>query len=523
MTQIGQAAERFFAERKLDLENVVKLGIFTGIRQGDDGDVVPSPAGEIIVFPSFEAGKRVNCKYRARGKRFWQQADGVGTIFPTPDVLDDPALADGSQPFIWVEGEMDAITLLQCGFPFTGSVPHGAPPVPKGKAWDDLDPMPEDGKEVARFEFMYRHRERLQRVKRFIMAGDADDPGRRLTAELVRRLGPARCSFVIYPPERVVDDGEGGKRACKDMNEVLMHFGANAVVEVLNRAKPYPVRGLYKLSDYPQTGKLETFSVGWDGWGPWFRLFFRAFVVVSGIPGQGKTSWALELLHNVAQNHGWTVAVFSPENRTVPMLRDTFRAMRVGRKPGPDDTQLVVRADEWIEQHVVFIDADPDGDGMSEPEDGDRFNLEWLIRKAEMAVVRHGIRVLLIDPWNEIEHSKEKGESVTDYIARAVRALKAFARRYDVVVIVVAHPTKDVAKDGSMRTPRLYDIEGSATWYNKADLGVIVERPDRNGTDANIYIQKVRHIPAIGRPCKMTMKFDPASERFKPVECGLNL
>lgn len=89
-------------------------------------------------------------------------------------------------------------------------------------------------------------------------------------------------------------------------------------------------------------------------------------------------------------------------------------------------------------------------------------------------------------------------------------------------VLTEAHPTKEVAKDGGIRTPRLYDIEGSATWANKADHGIIVERPN-NGSDTNVYIQKVRFAGRTGHRAKMTMQFNQSTHRFKALECGLPL
>ena len=60
---------------------------------------------------------------------------------------------------------------------------------------------------------------------------------------------------------------------------------------------------------------------------------------------------------------------------------------------------------------------------------------------------------------------------VTDYISRGIRALKRFARLYDVAVIVVAHPTKDVGRDGKARPPTLYDIEGRPIGSISATMG----------------------------------------------------
>ena len=54
--------------------------------------------------------------------------------------------------------------------------------------------------------------------------------------------------------------------------------------------------------------------------------------------------------------------------------------------------------------------------------------------------MRDGIKVLSIDPWNEVEHARGKGEMMVDYISRAIRELKGFARQYEVTVIVIVRP-----------------------------------------------------------------------------------
>jgi len=76
------------------------------------------------------------------------------------------------------------------------------------------------------------------------------------------------------------------------------------------------------------------------------------------------------------------------------------------------------------------------------------------LERAYDALMRHGIRVLVIDPWNEIEHAREKYESDTAYINRALRLLIKFGRRHGLATYVLAHPTKEVGKDGKARVRR---------------------------------------------------------------------
>jgi twinkle protein len=488
MKTLGPIGIEAFEGRSISAETAVRFAIYTANRQAD-GSVIPNSDGNIVVFPFLAHGIVVNEKYRAPGKKFWQRAGGRRTFWNS-DALDDPALEAGHQALVITEGEIDALTAIECGFPLSVSVPDGAPPVPEGEKPDELGPIDQGSEHAGKFEFVWNNRDQLKRVKRFIIATDGDRPGQRLAAELVRRLSASRCSFVEYPS------------GCKDLNDVLMQRGSEAVAAVLNAAKPYPVRGLYRLGDYPERAALVTYPTGWWTVDRHFQLFPGEFMVVTGIPGHGKSTWVLNLLCNAAALHGWRSALFSPEMPTVPHLRDKLRRIIGGHVPD---------ADAFIGEHFLFIDADPTG---RQDED---FNLDWIIDKATDAVLRDGIRVLVIDPWNEVEHARGRDESVTDYIGRSIRALKRFGRLYDVAVIVIAHPTKEVGRDGKSRPPTLYDIEGSAHWFNKCDHGIVVDRPNALVDEAILRIAKVRFEES-GEKGEVRLRFDRQTSRFETLE-----
>lgn len=508
---LGPAGVTAFERREIDIEQAVRLGIYTASRDAGSGEMVPDPRGNVVVFPFIERGAEVGRKYRAPGKKFWQQVGGRRTFW-NADVMDDALLEGGHAALVITEGEIDALSALTAGFPFAVSVPDGAPSVPSDGDPEKLDPLDPHQEASGKFEFMYNNRDRLKRIKRFIIATDNDAPGKRLAAELVRRLSPARCSFITYPPAPVVPNDDGSTRPCKDLNDVLMYLGAERVAQVLNNAKPYPVRGLYRLSEYPEMPEIEVYSAGWDGWSD-LKLFAGEFIVVTGIPSHGKSTWVLNLLVNLAQRHNWRAAICSPEMPAVPILRDRFRRLYCGFKPLELEMTEKAKADAWIEDRFVFIDTDPTGSGESD----EPFDLEWIIDRATDAVLRDGIRVLVIDPWNEIDHAREKNESATDYIARGIRNLKRFARLYGVVVIVVAHPTKDVARDGKQRMPGLYDIEGAAHWYNKCDHGIVIERPNAETTECCVNVHKVR-FEETGKRGKVSMAYNRDSGRFEVMD-----
>ena len=222
----------------------------------------------------------------------------------------------------------------------------------------------------------------------------------------------------------------------------------------------------------------------------------------------------MNLCVKLAHRHGWKAAIFSPEMPVVPHLRDKFR--RIVSKKSLDQLQPdeLVRVDRWVNDNFVFIDHDVAGDNDED------LTLQWLLDRAYDALLRHGIRVLVIDPWNEIDHSKDKFESTTEYANRSLRTLIKFGRRHGLAVFVLVHPTKEVGKDGKLRVPSLYDAADSAAFFNKPDFGIAIDRPNPNytGTDpnvdhTNIYIRKVR-FEGTGRKGECSLNFDRSNSRY---------
>lgn len=497
---LGHIGVKAFEGRGIDPETAVRFQVYTAeYRFEEDGTsaIWPSENGKVIVFPFVDGGSVVAEKYRAPGKRFSQRKGGRRTFW-NADIMDDPALEAGT-PLIITEGELDALTAIDCGFPFTVSVPDGAPAVRDGEdpeALGDADPEDEAS---GKFEFVWNNRHRTKRIKRFILAVDNDPPGQRLAAELRRRLSASRCMFVTYP--------EG----CKDLNDVLRKYGRDAVTKCLNEAKPYPVKGLYRLSDYPEVAEPKTYSTGWADLDEHLKLWLGELLVVTGIPGMGKSTWVMNLCVNLARLHGWVTAVASFEIPTVPALRYKLR-LAVTSLPSHSWHRLLLQeADGFIQRHFVFIDDDPVGGS------DDDLTLEWLLERAADAVMRDGIKVLVIDPWNEVEHARPKGESETQYVNRALRAIRRFALRYDVLAIVVAHPTKAVGNDGNSRVPTLYDIEGSAAWFNKPDHGIVVDVPNLEHKETVIWIKKTRFSWS-GRRGDVTLEYLPEIEGYRGMD-----
>jgi twinkle protein len=102
-------------------------------------------------------------------------------------------------------------------------------------------------------------------------------------------------------------------------------------------------------------------------------------------------------------------------------------------------------------------------------------SVEWVLERARAAVLRYGVRGLVIDPYNELDHRRPSHTSETEYVSQMLTRVKRFAQHYDCHVWFVAHPRQLQNWRGG--APSMYDISGSAHFINKADNGVVVHRP----------------------------------------------
>jgi len=437
-----------------------------------------------IAVPYIERGQVVNHKYRTTQDKRHRMDEGAPLTLWNHDAL----LEQNQQPVIITEGEWDALAAITAGFSRAVSVPNGAP-----------QQMTENPEEAKRYQFLWRSRDLLDRVERFILATDGDEPGRILAADLARLLGPERCMFVEYP--------YGTGNPLKDLNEVLKEFGPAGVTEVLNAAKPYPVKGLYRLSDFPEPPPVTDLPVGIDGLSNLFRITLGTFTVITGWAGHGKTSLLMALLAN-ALKAGVSTSIGSFETLPRPILERRLRAAIYGCPESDRKCHVRGPADELMESRLSVIAHSP------REEDAD-LDIETVIELARIAVLRDGVRLLIIDPWNEIEHKRRSDETETDYVSRSIRMLKRFAKSYECAVWLVAHPRKP-STDGNPKPPSLYDLAGSANFANKADYGVTVHRDDLANNIIDVRVVKVR-MGLPGKVGRVTLQLDHRTMTYTEI------
>lgn len=471
--------------RGLDVELADKLGL----------ESVIAGLGEAILIPTLRGDRVVAKKYRLFDgmkrdpDQRWVSAKGGDVCFWNEDVLRHTSL-DG-QALVITEGHWDAITALQCGFPRTVSVPNGSPPPARPGARKDVDRLADSERYAFVREIMPLITK--ERFPLIILATDADGPGEQLMHDLSVQLGRYRCRFVSYP-----DD-------CKDLNDVLIRHGAQGVVEAINGAQPIAIPGVFKMSKLPPLAPETIYDIGGEGrrlqlTAEHYRMRLGDVTVLTGVPGYGKSTWLNDVVFEVCDHYDIAAAWGSFEQSP---QRDHKRAMRKWfDHRTPDFMVQEEDFDEWIDRHNTFLVPAEDEDAT----------LDWVLDVMEGAVVRDGVKIIVLDPWNEIVHRREPGESETDYTGYALRTLKRFAKKFQVHIIIVAHPAKLQKVNGKYLMPSLYDISGSSNFYNKCDVGVIVHREDKDVTI--VKFQKVKYIGLIGRPGELSVSFNGVTARF---------
>ncbi len=441
-----------------------------------------------IVFPYFRQGEAINVKYRSLEGKYFRQVKGAEKILYG---LDDLV---GRETAIIVEGECDKLALDVAGIHYAISVPDGAPPAGSKSS-------------ETKFEYLTNCATYLDPLKKIILAVDNDTPGKTLEEELVRRLGPERCWRVAGPMK------------CKDANDVLMQHGSAILQECIEAAKPYPIEGVLLVADLAEDvitlyreGLRGGVSTGWSSVDRHYTVHPGELTVVTGIPSHGKSQFLDALMVNLAREYGWIFGICSPENlpvaRHIAKLTEQFTGFpfREGPTQRLPQEELVLTLD-WLQEHMIFIAPD------------ENLNIASLLRTAKSLVARYGIRGLVVDPWNEFEHTRPSGQTETEYIGTALGQIRRFARTHGVHVWLVAHPQKLYRnQDGSYPVPTPYDISGSAHWRNKADNCLTVWRDEiESEQPVQLHVQKIR-FREVGTPGMVELRWNKINGRYKDIE-----
>jgi len=469
--EVGTKVEEWFKTRGISRKTLHELRV----TEGPEYMPQTGKTENVIKFNYFMGDDLINVKYRD-GRKNFKLFKGAEKVFYNIDSI------VGYEYCILVEGEMDVLALHEAGISNVISVPNGA--TLNTNNLDYLD---------ACIDY-------LDDKEKIILATDSDEAGLALQSELIRRLGSEVCFLATF------DD-------CKDANEYLIKHGPEKLVSRITNAKPVPLENVTtfrdiedEITDFVRNGFKPGFQVGLTNFDDIFSTYTGQFITVTGIPSSGKSDFVDRMVIGYNQNYEWKTAFASPENQ--PTYLHAHKLMRKiwGGMPGEAD----IYTDRWNQvadhcnSNFYHIDME-------------RYTLEAVLKKGAELVKRKGIKCLVIDPFNKVRSNDASGD-VNVYTLEYLQQIEIFAKKYDVLVIVVAHPTK-MYKDaqGKIEEPTMYNIKGGGEWYDASYHGLLVHRDYENQT-VKCKVLKVKFQNLGENGAEAHFKWQPDSGDYKPID-----
>jgi twinkle protein len=467
LEKISKKSIEFFEGRNISNNTLLRFGITESREFMSD----LKQEASVICFNYFRDEQLVNIKFRGPKKSFKLEKNAELIFYNIDSIKDEKEV-------VIVEGEIDCLSMYECGIYNAVSVPNGAS---KGK---------------QNLKYLDNCWQYFEGKEKIILAVDNDQCGELLREELGRRLGKERCYLVSYPEDKVVfDEKDKVNRSCKDANEVLMNFGKETVLDIIKNAKQWPLEGIILVEDlyeeivnfyvdgYPQGAKAHIAGID-----DHISFVPGQMTTITGIPGSGKDEIMNYISVGLARYENWKFGICAFEEP--PSVNVTKLQEKLVNKAFAFRKNTASRMDEkefqwslnFVKDHFWFINIEQVG-----------ARLELVLEKAADLVKRVGINALILNPWNCFEHNRKDGMSETEYVSACMTMINNFDVKYGVHTFLIAHPTKiNKKKDtGKYEVPTLYQISGSAHFFNKTFNGISVYRNfETNVTD--IYFQKIK-------------------------------
>ena len=399
-----------------------------------------------------ELGEHLANKYRktkkSEGPKMWfEKGTNVNTLFNMDKI-------NISEPLLVTEGEFDCLSAIESGFKNTVSIPSG---VNSTNEWI-----------TSNWTF-------IEQFEEIIIWFDNDEPGIKGAREVFNRLPNASVKIVRC-------------EVANDINELLHKYGKLAVLKQIEKASTPTLEGVATLDmieDF-DVHEAETLKTGIDYIDDKLvGMVFGSLNVLSGRNGSGKSTILNQIYIAEAIAQGYKTFLFSGEliggnvkYWLLQTLANEEQFAEYTAKDGHKYKKVTIQSKEKIVNDMkdrFFL------------YDSDDYRIEAIIEKMTVLAKRYGVRVFVIDNLMTVESSlKDKYEAETDI----VKKLKNFAKKYNALVHLVAHPRKsmndEIEKD---------DVAGSANITNLADYVTTISRAkdDVVEYDAILKILKNRH------------------------------
>jgi len=470
-TDLSDAAIKWFEGRGISQKTLTDMKISEG------PEWMPQTSSNVntIQFNYFINEQLINTKFRD-GRKNFKLVKGAEKIFYNINNI------VGHDWCVIVEGEMDALSLYEVGVTNVVSVPNGA----------TLNRL--------NLDYLDNCIEYFDDKTKIILATDSDEAGQNLQQELIRRFGAEVCWMADFGIH-------------KDANDLLIADGRNALLDAIHNSTAVPLENVVTVNDindeleeFIHEGFKPGYQVGLDNFDSIFSTYTGQFITVTGVPSSGKSDFVDRMAVGYQMKYGWKTAFASPENK--PTFLHAHKLIRKigGWMPKKED----LGGDKWnrcfevVNDNFYFIEAE-------------RYDLDAVLKKGAELVKRKGIKCLVIDPYNKVKMKGAGDLSITDATMEYLAKIEAFAKKYDVLVIIVAHPTKMYKKDdGTIDEPTMYNIKGGGEWYDASYHGLLVHRNYTNNT-VKVKVLKVKFQNLGENQAEAHFKWNHASGDYMPV------
>lgn len=433
-----------------------------------------------IAFNYYVDGEHVNTKYRTRDKHFTFIA-GAKTVPYNIDSIAESAYGEDEKKYcIITEGEADTLTYIECGYKHVISMPNGAN---ANLEWMD--------------DFVESHFDKLEVV---YISTDSDQKGVAARNEFVRRFGADIVKVVYYPND------------CKDINEVLVKHGRDEVKRCFEEAVDIKPDGIIEVGDVWESlddlffhGLQRGMTVGVPSLDNILSFKTGMLTVVTGIPSHGKTFALNYMLARLNILHDWKIGFFSPEfypvREHIAQVIETLGGARFSSQNYTQQTYELLK--DYTSRNFFWVD----------PDDTD---INSILERAKFLIRKKGIRAVVIDPFNSVTDKERKAQKQDEYISDFLQKTRWFARKYDVAMFLVMHPTKQVKQENGLYLKcDLYNCKGASEIYDKADIGITVWRNElQEYAEIIVTKMKFRHL---GDKGTATFKFNKYNGRYSEV------
>ena len=443
----------------------------------------------VLVFPfrdennDLQFVKYRNINFNGKGNKEWCEKDCKPILFGMNQCnLENKTL-------VITEGQIDSLTLSECGIENAVSVPNGA----LGFTW-----IPYCWDWFTGFDNL-------------IVFGDFENGSMTLLPELKKRFkGQIKAVQEI------------DYKDCKDANQLLMQHGKQAVIDAVHNAKLIPVTQVKQLADveYVDIYSLPKISTGIKSLDKLLGgLYYGQTILLSGRRGEGKSTFMSQIIAESLEQDN-PVFIYSGElndyyfknwldlqlagPRNLITSRD-----RLGFEYQTITRSTVDKISDWYRDKAYIYDNNIiDSDEM-----------EDLLKVIEKSIMQYGIKLVCVDNLMtalEVDARDDLYRAQSKFVGN----LTKLAKRYDVVVILVAHPRKqNMALTND-------DVSGSADITNRVDVVMnytTTKDRDLSKDERILSITKNRLTGKITKEKEeIVLKYHDGSKRIYETERELN-